>query len=91
MYRPEILYAFTVDGMQYTGVRRTLFAMNSADPDSPAKVVARYPVGHPVIVYYDPRNPRESILIRESALPSAAFLTAVGLFFSGACVRWLLQ
>jgi hypothetical protein len=91
LYRPEILYAFTVDGMEYTGVRRTLYAINCGGSDSPAKVVAQYPVGRRVMVYYDPVNPRESILIRESAFPSAVFVTVIGLFFSGVLAHWLLR
>ena len=91
MYRPEIRYAFTVDGKEYTGVRRALLTMRYSGPKPAADVVARYPVGGSVTVYYDPVNPRESILIRETALPWAVFITALGLFFSGACARWLLR
>lgn len=90
-YRPEILYAFVVGGIEYTGVRRTLFAVRYGGPDYPAKVVAQYPVGHPVTVYYDPGNPRESILIRDTALPWAACVTAVGIYFCAAIARWFFR
>lgn len=91
MYRPEILYAFSVDGTEYTGVRRTLLTWQTSGSQPAEEVVARYPVGKKVTVYYDPRNPRESILIRESALPSAILVTAVGLLFCGLFARWSFQ
>ena len=90
MYRPEILYEFSVEGKQYTGVRRTLLTWQTSGSQPAEAVVSNYPVGKKVTVYYDPRNPRESILIRESALPSALFVTAVGLFFCAAFARWSL-
>ena len=90
-YRPEILYAFSVGGKEYTGVRRTLLAWQTSGSQSAEEVVARYPVGKKVTVYYDPRNPRESILIRESALPSAILVTALGLVFCAVFAGWLFR
>jgi hypothetical protein len=90
-YRPEIVYAFKVGGTEYTGVRRTLFAIQFGGPDYPAKVVARYPVGQRVMIYYDPRNPRHSIMSRESALPLAASVALVGTGFCAATIRWFFR
>lgn len=91
MFRPEILYAFSVGGTEYTGVRRTLFPIQFGSPDYAAKVVAQYPVGQRVSVYYDPSNPRQSILIRGSALPMAAIVTVLGLYMCGALARWFFR
>jgi Protein of unknown function (DUF3592) len=88
-YRPELLYAFTVDGIEYTGSRRKLFTMQNSDPQSAANVAARYPVGQRVTVYYDPRNPRESILNRETALPWGVLITGAGIGLCAACASAL--
>ena len=91
MYRPEILYAFTVGGVEYTGVRRTLFPLQTGGTDYAGKVVGHYPVGQRVTVYYDPQNPRASILNRGSALPMAAFLTAFATYMSAAMALWFVR
>ena len=91
MYRPEILYAFTVGGIEYTGVRRTLFPIQTGGTGYAEKIVAQYPVGQRVTVYYDPRNPRESVLNRGSALPMAAVVTAFATYMSAAMMLWFAR
>ena len=72
-------------------MRLTLFATRYGSDDYPTEVVASYPVGQRVDVYYDPRNPRQSILRRGNALPMAAFITVLGLYFCVAIARWFFR
>ncbi|MDH4229305.1 MAG: DUF3592 domain-containing protein [Nitrospirota bacterium] len=65
-YLPDIEYHYTVRNKNYTGTNVRL-----GDSDDPllesqhglwAPVVARYPAGTPVRVYYNPEGPREACL-----------------------------
>lgn len=53
---PLVLYTYCVNGTTFRGSR---VGVEVADAES---TVARYPAGSAVVVYYDPRDPSESIL-----------------------------
>jgi hypothetical protein len=55
---PLVLYAFQVGEQRFQGDRVTA---NGRAPDA-AEVVARYPTGANVVVYYDPADPAQSAL-----------------------------
>ncbi len=59
-YSPVVRYEYTVEGVTYKSAE-----FGDRDPgleDWARAVVARYPVGEPVTVYYDPASPRFSAL-----------------------------
>jgi hypothetical protein len=61
-----VVYQYQVEGAPYTGSRiragDQFFAIRLAG--DARTTVARYPVGTPVTVFYDPANPAESALER---------------------------
>lgn len=60
---PLVLYTYCVDGTTFRGNRVNDEARWSRRRGRDAEAtVARYPAGAPVVVYYDPDNPAESIL-----------------------------
>jgi len=91
MYRPEIVYAFSVGGIEYTGARRTLFPIQAGGTGYAEEVAGQYLVGQRVTVYYNPQNPRESILNRKTALPMAALLTALATYMSATILLWFVR
>lgn len=91
---PAVEYAFTVQGRRYTGTR---IGLNTeyAGVDV-AALVARYPVGARVPVYYDPGNPIDCVLeplankgILFDFLKLAGIAVLIGgvVYFGGAAAR----
>ncbi|MCP3465939.1 DUF3592 domain-containing protein [Bradyrhizobium sp. CCGUVB23] len=64
-----VAFDYSVGGSHYTGTRISI----RADPGNVgvAETQARYPVGKKIDVYYDPENPRRSVLERD--FPDGAF------------------
>ena len=62
-YMQSIHYDYTVDGKQYTGDRYCFVPFYSSDSSRARKIVAEYPVGSVVKVYYSPDVPEDSVLI----------------------------
>lgn len=60
-YQPAIRYVYSVIGVQYTGTR-IAYGIASSDRASTLRILARYPLGASVQVYYDPQNPGEAVL-----------------------------
>jgi uncharacterized protein DUF3592 len=60
---PDILYRYDVDSERLSSNRVTFggVMLDWTTPEAD-RVVARYPVGTPVIVRYDPRNHQEAVL-----------------------------
>lgn len=85
-FRPEIVYRYDVDGVQYTG-DRICFGGVAASSDSvqAALYVRAFPEGSQAVVFFDPRNPSASVL-RRDAQPAIRALYGAGtllLAFSG--------
>ncbi len=57
---PLVLYAYQVDGQMFQGHR---VRSSGACPNA-SEVIARYPAGASVVVYYDPADPANSALER---------------------------
>jgi hypothetical protein len=74
---PKVSYHYTVDGRQLEGSRIT--REPRADDHGDA-VVAQYPVGKAVKVYYDPKDPASSVLERKTSIGGVIF-AAIGGFF----------
>ena len=59
-YYPMVLYEYTVDGRRYTGTQGVDRAYQ--DEYRVKKVLAEYPSGNPITVYYDPLKPEDAKL-----------------------------
>jgi len=77
-YEPKVEYSYTVLGTPYTGKRLAYgpasYARNKAD-----EIMARYPQGQSVSVYYNTEDPAESVL--DPAAPNTTIMTVFGIIF----------
>lgn len=77
-YYPDIEYEYQVDGQRYTGTRMTLGRpVGRGSPKAIEKVLAAYPPGQPVQVFYKPSQPKRSAL--ELRNPATGFFVSAGL------------
>lgn len=79
-YQPEVTYAYTVAGVQYSG-HQIKFGENSYSSRRQAEEIAgRYSVGNSVAVYYEPENPQKAIL--EPGVTAGSYIVfSVGAIF----------
>ena len=83
-YYPNIRYSWSVDGVQYTGDRYRLGTTHEkyrerSDAEEAAKA---FPGGTTIPVYYDPKNPSEAVLEKDTSW--SVFVPAIlGLLFLG--------
>lgn len=62
VHRPDIRYAYEVDGRRFESVRYRYNEGATSDSEWAARVVRDLPAGGAVTVRYDPRDPAESVL-----------------------------
>lgn len=91
VFRPDVRYSFVVEGTEYAGSARSAAKTRASWRGFAEGVMSRYPVGRKVLVYYDPQNPRDSIVERGTAQPWAMLLTVAGVVtaVSGGVWAWL--
>jgi uncharacterized protein DUF3592 len=85
MFRPSVVYTFKVDGRQYMSDRVVLGTQASGKmlggaPGFVNERVAKYPHGSDVTVYYDPKDPTQSVLERKSSATRWLPVVALGLW-----------
>jgi hypothetical protein len=61
-YFPQIGYSYVVGGETFMGDRLGFSFRQYGDEEAAATAAAAYPVGTPVVVFYDPANPFASTL-----------------------------
>jgi hypothetical protein len=62
-YASNIVYEYTVGGSRYQSATVHLGpAIISSDDSAAKRQAARYPIGSPVLVYYNPSDPKEATL-----------------------------
>ena len=62
-YRPDVTYEYSVDGQQYVSDNYDFGALISTNRSRAQDIVDNYPSGMGVIVYHDPDNPENAVLI----------------------------
>ena len=89
-YYPVISYQYEVAGKEYQGKRRTLVnvGVGGVLRGAAQQVVARYPVGSEVTVFYDPEDPGEAVLERTSPVAGPILLFALGAALVAAGPLW---
>jgi hypothetical protein len=76
----DTVYSFTVNGTSYRGeCRRVVPMLHFNTEGSPEEVVARYPVGKSVTVYYDPNNPADALLTPVPDQSARTLISSLGL------------
>lgn len=74
---PAITFAYTVNGLRFEGTRHTL--RNEVGNFQVTETLARYPKGAQVTIYYDPSNPRASVIERtmpDGSIEVMAYISA---------------
>jgi hypothetical protein len=81
MYFASIKYAYQVRGIEYKAGRVNLGDYSSSDTQMAEEVIARYPSGRNVRVYYDPTKPENAVL--EPGLSAGLLIPlGIGVIFS---------
>jgi hypothetical protein len=64
LYEPLIQYEYQVGGQTHRGSRIALSEESCASSEKAFELLAAFPVGHPVNVFYDPAKPGDAVLQR---------------------------
>jgi hypothetical protein len=62
MYHPQVSYNFQVNGQEYHGDVINLDDISTSDVQAAEKIIARYPKGKVVRIFYDPGRPEKAVL-----------------------------
>ncbi len=79
-FRPVVRYAFEAHGRTYESERMSIgspAAAGTSYPQDAQRVIDRHPSGTEVDVWFDPRDPRRSVLVR--GIPSVHVIATVAL------------
>jgi len=89
MYEPSIRYEYEVAGRKYTADRIT-YGKVARTGGWAATMLARYPVGEEVTVYYDPRDPKSAVLRPGDTAGIGILFSAAAMFIVvGSIFAWL--
>jgi hypothetical protein len=61
-YGAEVVYRYTVEGVDHLGKRIRFGEISTSDPDDAQQIVNRYPVDLEVAVYFDRADPGTAVL-----------------------------
>lgn len=78
-YTPQIRYVYYVMGELYQGSRVFIGPIPSRRRSQAEQIVARYPAGATVTVYYDPNKPADAVL--ERSAPGNTAVLILGILF----------
>ena len=84
-YEPKVEYSYSVLGTTYSG-KKLAYGPTSYAENKAKELMARYPLGQAVSVYYNTEDPAESVL--NPAAPNTTTLTVVGIIL---CVLALVM
>src|SRR5512138_3728853 len=85
-FRPVVRYAFEARGHTYESERVAVgapAAPDATDAEDARRLVERYPTGAEVDVWFDPRDPRRSVLERGVSTAQIAVPVAIGIALLG--------
>jgi hypothetical protein len=85
-FTPAVRYAFEAHGRTYESDLVSVASGTGAgtsDADEARRVVERYPPGSEVDVWFDPRDPRRSVLVRGVARFQVVLAVAIGVVLLG--------
>lgn len=91
-YEPRVIYRYQANGVNCEGERLHLGdTVGYSDTGPVEKILARYPVGEVVTVYYNPDNPAEATLSPKTGWATTIYwLIAALLFFMTAMVVYAI-
>lgn len=78
VFTSEISYTYQVAGMEFTSNRLTFGGKKSFSKQVDAeKVTLLYPVGSQLLVYYDPKNPKEAVIDRIAKISNMVLIFGI--------------
>lgn len=77
-YRPDVEYAYSVNGTDYTSDKFAIQTVQHKNPRAAENDLVPFPVGGDVTVYYDPTNPDSSVLRPGATLVNYLIMLLVG-------------
>jgi len=90
-YHLAVQYEYEVNGQRYVGDRVNIGPVRrNINPRRSQEILARYPVGGNVTVYYNPANPQEAALEREAAHTNAILVLGIALIAVPSCIACLV-
>ena len=69
---PAVYYSYQVSGQAHKGNR--IAPGVDVGGSGARKVIARYPMGAPVTVYYNPQNPADAVLEKQAPAPTLLWI-----------------
>lgn len=91
VYSVALEYAYEVDGTTLKSKRVAFTDSFTKSEGQCEKIAARYPVGSPVTVYYDPEKPTKAVLDRATGCGPLLFFGVGSLFFLGGVAALVLM
>ncbi|MDD5466249.1 MAG: DUF3592 domain-containing protein [Anaerolineales bacterium] len=86
-YTPHVEYSYRVAEQEFTGKNITFGLTQSfSQPAKAQAVLARYPVGSQVSVYYDPNQPGDAVLERKAGGFTASLAIGAIFLLLGVCL-----
>ncbi len=87
-YSVDILFQYTIDGVDYRSNRYDFVNFSSSGFESKREIVGRYPEGSDSVCFVDPHDPTRAVLVRD--FRPAYFVGLFPLLFlvAGAAVAW---
>lgn len=80
VFHARINYAYEVNGKKYDGTRISFGDFSSSSSERPFEITQRYSLGKKVDVYFNPENPKDSLLL-PGIQPQTYFTTYFALVF----------
>jgi len=77
-YKPHVSYQYTVDGKTYTGKKFSSQNFTIGLKEEAQEIMAKFPPGKKVMVYYDPDEPTQSVLSLPNHVAAHVFQIAGG-------------
>lgn len=94
-YSPVVVYHYSTNGSTYSGDRLMIGIQRSYDKrEQAAEVLNAYPRGAAVTVYYNPANPADAVLDRETNHNMIALIAGIAMLTIGLIlliVAWWLR
>jgi hypothetical protein len=81
-FTPSIEFEYVVEGNRYKGSRLRYGQVGSSKRELAERTIAAYPLGTSVPVFFDPRNPKDSVLLCGTSWGNL-FIAVAGVAFLG--------
>ncbi len=85
-YRPQVVYAYEVAAKKYVGDRISFLDSGTGQGFKVDSILARYPKGQSVTVFYDPKDAAVCVLEKKAGwnwlmIATAAYFVAVAVYY----------